>query len=129
LPALPVAWRAYLLDTATASAAAIGAQVDADTWDGPSADELLGRALQQPGARQRRNGVKFQCPGCRAEGHDQHQDNALVRRDGRWGCALDAEHRYAIGVALGVVVPDGVMPGSDVTITAADLDADWSGTF
>lgn len=58
------------------------------------------RALEQPGARRRVGGIKFQCPGCRDEGHDKHMDNALLRDDGRWGCAIDPAHRRAIGRVL-----------------------------
>lgn len=134
LPTLPPAWRAYLLDTATSlpEADTTAADAEAEPWDGPAAEELLRRAMLQPGASRRRIGVKFQCPGCAAEGHDTHRDNALVRLDGRWGCALNPSHRGAIAVALGVVAPDGpdgVMPGPDVKVTAADLDADWTGDF
>src|SRR5690242_9468712 len=71
---------------------------------------LLDAALLQPGARHRASGlVKFQCPECRAEGHDAHQDNAaLFTHDGSWGCAYATKdcpdgrrHWDAIGVALG----------------------------
>lgn len=99
LPALPEDWTAFLHNTTAPSPASA-------TWSGPSAEELLRRALRQPGARHRSNGVKFQCPGCRAEGHDRHHDNATVFNDGRWGCALDESHRQQIGVALGVVPPE-----------------------
>jgi hypothetical protein len=75
-----------------------------ESWTGPPASELLRRAMQQPGASSRSNGsVKFQCSGCAAEGHDKHRDNAIVHPDGRWGCALDPEHKRAIGAALGVI--------------------------
>ena len=72
-----------------------------DEWDGPDASELVRRALEQPGARQRRGGVKFQCPGCRNEGRDKSKDNATVFPDGKWGCAIDKRHSRAIGTALG----------------------------
>ena len=62
---------------------------------------LRDAALRQPGARERGSDkIKFQCPGCRAEGHDAHQDNAVLFPDGRYGCALNTEHRTSIGVAL-----------------------------
>jgi hypothetical protein len=134
LPTLPDAWRTHLLDASVVTPAA----VDEDAWDGPMAEELLRRAMLQPGARRRRVGVKFACPACRAicpdcgERHDKDGDNALVRNDGRFGCAVNVEHRRAIAEALGVVlpeIPDGVMPGPDVHVTAADLDADWTGDF
>ncbi len=71
------------------------------------AAELLARAAQQPGARTRTWGVKFQCPQCAADGHDRHHDNAGVRgSDGRFGCAFapqDSRHRRAIAEALGVI--------------------------
>jgi len=117
LPTLPEAWRTYLLDAQTGdkrpSFIAEGDRTGVDfedetTWDGPSSEELLRRARQQPGARERSSGVKFQCPGCRAEGHDRHQDNACVFLDGRWGCAVDSAHSRAIGEALGVVTAEPV---------------------
>jgi hypothetical protein len=98
---LPVGWRDYLLNGAGANVPPPASQLDRP-WFGPSADELLARALKQPGARKRRQGVKFQCPGCRAEGHDRSRDNAFIRLDGRWGCAVNDAHRRAIGEALGV---------------------------
>jgi hypothetical protein len=70
--------------------------------------DLERRALAQPGARQRAAGIKFQCPGCRDEGHDKHMDNALLRDDGRWGCAIDPGHRKAIGRVLLVGALAGV---------------------
>ena len=127
---LPETWRTYLL--ASTDQSPVGDPRGVAVGDGALPKDLLRRALQQPGARERGSGVKFQCPGCRAEGHDRHMDNALVRLDGRWGCALNAEHRRAIGEALGVVlpaIPDGVLPGPVVTVTAAALDADWAGNF
>jgi hypothetical protein len=50
--------------------------------------ELEATALRQPGAIHRDTGIKFQCPECRAEGHDTHRDNARLARDGTWGCAV-----------------------------------------
>jgi hypothetical protein len=74
-----------------------------DAWDGPAADALLERARRQPGARGRAGGsVKFQCAACRDEGHDRSRDNARVFPTGRWGCAVNREHRRAIAVQLGV---------------------------
>jgi AAA domain len=67
-------------------------------------------ALRQPGAKERANGViKFQCPQCRDDGHDAHQDNAaLFLRDGTWGCAFASKgapdgrrHWEAIGRTIG----------------------------
>ena len=62
--------------------------------------DLARRALEQPGARRRTGGIKFQCPGCRDEGHDRHRDNAILRDDGRWGCAIDPSHRKMIARVL-----------------------------
>ena len=73
----------------------------------PDLEQLEAAALQQPGAVRRHVGIKFQCPACAAEGHDEHQDNACLFTDGRWGCAwaTDAElgrvHRRAIAKVLG----------------------------
>ncbi|HXA95520.1 MAG TPA: bifunctional DNA primase/polymerase [Candidatus Dormibacteraeota bacterium] len=113
IPPLPVAWREHL--AAGPASDAFGPKPnfltggsdgvpEPEPWVGPPAAELLRRAMQQPGASPRSSGsVKFQCPGCAAEGHDKHRDNAIVHPDGRWGCALDREHKSAIGAALGVV--------------------------
>lgn len=103
---LPPAWRAHLVKADRPDWLVPGdrrgtEEAVAPEWTGPSAEELLGRALLQPGARRRSHGVKFQCPGCRAEGHDKTRDNALVGLDGRWGCAINPEHKRAIGEALG----------------------------
>jgi hypothetical protein len=52
-----------------------------------------GAALQQPGAVVRNTGlIKFQCPACRTEGHDRHQDNACLFGDGSFGCAVGRDH-------------------------------------
>lgn len=72
-------------------------------------DRLRVAALRQPGARERASGIKFQCPACAAEGHDVHQDNAILfPHDGKWGCAfassdssLGRKHWDAIGHVLG----------------------------
>jgi hypothetical protein len=128
-PQLPSAWQEHLLrgrpaakvdDLGDPPAWMLGADFDrtdfADMaiWSGPPADELLERALRQPGAKRRGDGgVKFQCPACRAEGHDKHRDNAKVFADGRWGCAFDSAHGRAIATALGVVEPSPVA-GYDV---------------
>jgi hypothetical protein len=78
-----------------------------EPWDGPPADEVIRRALQQPGARRRHDGgVKFRCFGCRdgddPEHRDRSCDNAKVFPDGRWACAVNPDHKHAIGVQLGV---------------------------
>lgn len=69
----------------------------------PLAD-LEPAALQQPGAVRRDGMIKFQCPDCRAEGHDAHQDNAGYFLDSRqFGCAVGGKaHWRGIGKALGV---------------------------
>jgi len=71
-------------------------------------------ALAQPGAKDGVNGkVKFQCPGCRAEGHDAHQDNAVYWPDGTFGCAVatDRAHWDAIAAVLGLrLSADGAGP-------------------
>lgn len=99
-------------------------------WEGPPPEELLRLAMQQLGAKHRSYGVKFQCAGCAAEGHDKHKDNALVRNDGRWGCAwakdtmVASEHKRAIGEALGVVEPSvkGEVLGEELKdITLEDM--------
>jgi hypothetical protein len=75
-------------------------------------EHLQTAALQQPGAVRRHAGIKFQCPQCAAEGHDEHRDNACLFNDGRWGCAwatdseLGRAHRRAIGRALGAMNGD-----------------------
>jgi hypothetical protein len=74
----------------------------ADTFEG-----LQASARQQPGAVTRTSGIKFQCPGCLAEGHDTSQGNAILFNDGSWGCAVakdtpvGRQHWEAIGRALG----------------------------
>jgi hypothetical protein len=68
------------------------------------ADTLVEAAQRQPGAVERTIAWKFQCAGCRDEGHDHHQDNAvLFRETGKWACAvaIDGRHNRAIGEALG----------------------------
>lgn len=69
---------------------------------------LLQIALRQPGSHLRSDRVKFQCPACREEGHDRHQDNAVVFFSGRWGCALSPAHWQAIGMELGALWRDGI---------------------
>jgi hypothetical protein len=104
-PTLPVAWRRHL---SSDDRPRNPSETVSEGFDGalPSASELLSRALSLPGGKRRTTGVKFQCPACRAEGHDKHQDNARVDLEGKWGCAYapgDRGHRRAIGEALGVV--------------------------
>ena len=109
---LPPWWVEYLITPALPDhieRSAIGAPPE-EPWDGPEPEEVVRRAMLQPGARRRAGRVKFQCPACRdLRGRDRHRDNAVVWDDGRWGCAYapgDAEHRRAIGVALGVASRD-----------------------
>jgi len=74
-------------------------------------EALRTAALRQPGAVERTGIIKFQCPACAAEGHDTHQDNAvLFLDDGKWGCAVASiatthgrAHWEAIGQALGAL--------------------------
>jgi hypothetical protein len=69
----------------------------------PRLARLLAAARRQPGFVERSTGVcKFQCPGCRDEGHDRHMDNAgLFLAEGTWGCAVNRAHWRAIGEVLG----------------------------
>jgi AAA domain len=75
----------------------------------PAASEFEAAALQQPGAVRRGHGIKFRCPACAAEGHDEHRDNACLFNTGDWGCAWSKEtdlgraHWEAIGRALGAL--------------------------
>jgi hypothetical protein len=88
---------------------------------------LRAAALGQPGAVPRQTGtIKFQCPRCRAEGHDQHQDNAGLFPDGRWGCAFAADtprgraHWEAIGQALGAFASrNGAVPTASSAPTSS----------
>jgi hypothetical protein len=97
LMALPPLWQAYLYEP----------EDDEPRRREPSPDvqRYLAAALRQPGAKRRGSGVKFQCSGCRAEGHDRHHDNAVVWASGRWGCAVGGRaHNAAIARQLGVTV-------------------------
>jgi hypothetical protein len=77
--------------------------------DADARAHLIEAALRQPGAVERASGIiKFQCPGCVAEGHDAHRDNAgLFVAEGTWGCAFAKDtpagraHWDAIGRVLG----------------------------
>lgn len=103
---LPDTWRKHFKEEAVPSFIPVGnreGQPADEVWNGPSADEILRRARMQPGSKRRRNGIKFQCPGCRKEGHDKSMDNAIVYDDGRWGCAISSSHSRDIGEVLGVV--------------------------
>jgi hypothetical protein len=91
-------------------------------------DSLRRAALAQPGAVERQSGIKFQCPACRADGHDAHHDNAILFRSGGWGCAWAKEtalaraHYEAIGDALGALEP-GISMRSDPDTIEPDLEA------
>jgi hypothetical protein len=87
-------------------------------WNGPSAEVMLALAMQQPGAKMRVHGVKFQCAGCLAEGHDKSRDNACVFLDGRFSCAVGgAQHRKAIAEQLNIPEVVVVKPRPPVTST------------
>ncbi len=86
----------------------------------PDPGELREKALAQPGAVQRSGGIKFQCPGCRDEGHDKHEDNAVLFNDGRWGCAIgDRTHWDAIASALGVELKQRTRQPVNLTSSSA----------
>lgn len=131
LPELPAKWREYLKEDEFPPWVKFVDREEAgipepEEWHGPPPEELTRRALMQPGARQRRFGVKFQCPGCRDEGHDKHMDNAVVHNDGHWGCALNPDHSAAIGEALGVTSVKKEVLGEDADeledVSIDDLD-------
>lgn len=104
---LPEVWRRYLRgEFSTSNGNGHRADVEA----------LRARALEQPGAKERAGGIKFQCPECRGEGHDQHQDNAKLFIDGRWGCAIGGRsHWDAIGRELGAFTQTSGQPREWVT--------------
>ena len=109
LKPLPPLWHAYLYEPEVYEP-----EHDARR-NGPSPDvqRYLDAALRQPGAKRRGSGVKFQCAGCLAEGHDHHRDNAVVWASGRWGCAVGGRaHNAAIARQLGVT-----SAGTDATPT------------
>jgi hypothetical protein len=95
-------------------------------WRGPDAATMLELALKQPGAKRRQHGVKFQCAGCVAEGHDKSMDNACVFNDGRFSCAHSgAPHRAAIAAQLNIpIVPVKQAPlATGKFVTGDPLDA------
>jgi hypothetical protein len=110
LPEIPRAWLDYFARVALKLSAPprdVDSSALADRYEA---------ALQQPGARRRAGGrdVKFACPACRALGRDTAQDNARLFSRGGWGCAVyprgtpgSLTHWRAIGIALGVLGPDG----------------------
>ncbi len=117
IPQLPEPWLKYLLNEMTPDVPDFlksypsGASLVTEEWQGPDSETLIRRALAQPGAKRRSFGVKFQCPGCRAENHDRHKDNATVFNDGRWGCAYDPNHRRALAQVLN---PEQHFTGDDL---------------
>jgi hypothetical protein len=117
LPELPEWWRDHLIGQSPVASGARRPNVaQTEPWCGPGAETLITRALMQPGAVRRTNGVKFQSPGCAAEGHDRSRDNALVRDDGRFGCALNTTHRTAIAEALGLTTEKPRVSGYDGSV-------------
>jgi len=115
---LPDGWRRFLVEDSIPDFIPVGdlsGHPDAEEWEGPPVDEILRRAMMMPGARRRRNGIKFQCPGCAREGHDKSRDNAIVYDDGRWGCALDRDHKKDIGEAMGLGEEDAKLAEATVS--------------
>jgi hypothetical protein len=96
LPELSAEWLAHLQRPSVTKVNLQRGRPDALTF------RLLRAARQQPGARQRSYGIKFQCPACRANGRDRNRDNAVVFTSGRYGCSVDEQHRGAVGLALGL---------------------------
>jgi len=105
---LPSVWRHAL-------APVVAPALPSRDRDAAGLEDRHALALAQPGARRRAGGdVKFRCPGCAADGHDRHQDNARLFARGGWGCAVAPKgspdgrrHWTAIGIALGALGPDG----------------------
>lgn len=103
LPPLPEEWRNHFASSDVPSYIPKGdraGQPPEEQWTGAPPEVLVQRALQQPGARRRHNGIKFQCLGCRRVGRDRSRDNAIVYWDGHWGCAVDHTHKAAIAEQL-----------------------------
>jgi hypothetical protein len=104
LLALPASWKSHLGKETEKPQDAAARRRPASV--SMAADNCTDSALRQPGARRRRNGVKFQCPACRDEGRDRHQDNAIAFDSGGWGCAVGGRsHWRPIGLALGQLRP------------------------
>lgn len=126
LPELPEEWRAYLKSSCIPDYIKEGdrrGQPEEEPWRGPSPEELQAWALAQPGARQRRHGIKFQCPGCRKEGRDRSRDNAIMYSDGRWGCAVNPRHTKDIAMELGITsVAHEVLGDSEDDLTDVSID-------
>jgi hypothetical protein len=105
VPELPVAWFGYLTSPPEHIQALTGDtpghENDGDNWNGPGAEAILERALQQPGRKVRKNGVHFQCAGCLKQGRDRSMDNAIVFFNGKFTCTVAREaHRSAIALQL-----------------------------
>jgi hypothetical protein len=104
LPELPAAWVEHMLivpDYVKADDIR-GHEADGSDWRGESKEELVKRALEQDGAKLRRNGVHFQCLGCKRLGRDRSMDNAIVFLEtGKFTCTVFREaHRSAIAEQL-----------------------------
>jgi hypothetical protein len=99
LLSLPEPWRVHLASASPPVRSVVASRRPVSR----DASALLAAALRSPGARWRGGDIKFQCPGCLAEGHDRHRDNARLFANGRWGCALDPSHWRVIGEALGAL--------------------------
>ena len=79
-------------------------------WNGPDAATMIALALKMPGAKQRQHGVKFQCAGCAAEGHDKSMDNACLFLDGRFSCAHTPGPAHRAMIAESLNIPIVVAP-------------------
>jgi hypothetical protein len=63
-------------------------------------EHLVTAAKAQPNAKERKDGIKFECPGCVAEGHDTDADNAVLwTATGKWGCAVRPGHKHNVAIA------------------------------
>jgi hypothetical protein len=72
-----------------------------DEWRGEPAEVIVKRSLEQPGAKLRKNGVHFQCRGCKRLGRDRSMDNGIVFLTGKFTCCIFHEaHRSAIAEQL-----------------------------
>lgn len=100
---LPVAWVGYLLEVPDhiTLGDARGHEANGNDWHGEPAEVIVKRALDQPGAKLRKNGVHFQCLGCERIGRDRSMDNAIAFLSGKFTCAtFGASHRSAIAEQL-----------------------------
>jgi len=141
LQALPEKWVAHLTGVVPDHIKALEGDTrghtmdgDGEGWDGPDSGELIRRALGQPGARMRRNGVHFACSGCRAEGHDCAGDNGVVFLSGRFTCCVSrGDHRADIARQLGLGAQLIEAPWKGAPRIAAPwkdaplIDAPWKG--